>query len=353
MPSAGTWLRRAGRPVLASASAPARPGAALRRPLRHRHRVGSPWSWVGRLVRARHTTRPSPPGEGPFGSRWRCPLPPRSSVLPPGAGDQAKKAVQPKEERAKKGEERDVGRLGVVERHVDAPAVRRGDDGDAAAVLTVEQTQVGLRCASARTDGPAVSRQSTSLRRFRNHPHRTLPTTASAIVPRPAGRSRATRSSDGRPAGTAGRASATLRIQPAAATAEGPMADLTPTASHPRTLVEKIWDDHVVVDEPGAPTVLAIDLHLVHEVTSPQAFTGLRARGLAGPPPGADRRDGRSLDPDPRPVPADRRRDGRRPGPDAHRQLPRVRDPAPRARLAEPGDRPHHRPGAGPDPARA
>ena len=47
-----------------------------------------------------------------------------------------------------------------------------------------------------------------------------------------------------------------------------------------RTLVEKIWDDHVVVDGKDAPTVLAIDLHLVHEVTSPQAFTGLRRRGL-------------------------------------------------------------------------
>jgi 3-isopropylmalate/(R)-2-methylmalate dehydratase large subunit len=49
----------------------------------------------------------------------------------------------------------------------------------------------------------------------------------------------------------------------------------------PRTLVEKIWDDHVVAEDPGAPAVVAIDLHLVHEVTSPQAFTGLRARGLA------------------------------------------------------------------------
>ncbi len=47
-----------------------------------------------------------------------------------------------------------------------------------------------------------------------------------------------------------------------------------------RTLVEKIWDDHVVVAEPGAPAVLGIDLHLVHEVTSPQAFSGLRDRGL-------------------------------------------------------------------------
>ncbi|HSL34058.1 MAG TPA: 3-isopropylmalate dehydratase large subunit [Candidatus Limnocylindrales bacterium] len=48
----------------------------------------------------------------------------------------------------------------------------------------------------------------------------------------------------------------------------------------PRTIVEKIWDDHVVSQEEGAPAVLAVDLHLVHEVTSPQAFSGLRARGL-------------------------------------------------------------------------
>ncbi|HEY8870554.1 MAG TPA: 3-isopropylmalate dehydratase large subunit [Candidatus Limnocylindrales bacterium] len=52
------------------------------------------------------------------------------------------------------------------------------------------------------------------------------------------------------------------------------------SAPTPKTLFQKIWDEHVVVDEPGAPTVLAIDLHLIHEVTSPQAFTGLRARGL-------------------------------------------------------------------------
>ena len=57
-------------------------------------------------------------------------------------------------------------------------------------------------------------------------------------------------------------------------------------ADHPRTLVEKIWDAHVVADEPGAPTVLGIDLHLVHEVTSPQAFTGLRERGLTVRRPG-------------------------------------------------------------------
>jgi 3-isopropylmalate/(R)-2-methylmalate dehydratase large subunit len=46
------------------------------------------------------------------------------------------------------------------------------------------------------------------------------------------------------------------------------------------TIVEKIWDAHVVHEQPGAPTLLYIDLHLVHEVTSPQAFQGLRERGL-------------------------------------------------------------------------
>jgi 3-isopropylmalate/(R)-2-methylmalate dehydratase large subunit len=50
--------------------------------------------------------------------------------------------------------------------------------------------------------------------------------------------------------------------------------------------VEKIWDAHVVASEPGAPAILAIDLHLVHEVTSPQAFTGLRERGLKVRKPG-------------------------------------------------------------------
>jgi 3-isopropylmalate/(R)-2-methylmalate dehydratase large subunit len=71
-------------------------------------------------------------------------------------------------------------------------------------------------------------------------------------------------------------------------------------AERPRTLVEKIWSDHVVSlrddavslrdhvvsSQPGAPAILAIDLHLVHEVTSPQAFTGLRERGLKVRKPG-------------------------------------------------------------------
>ena len=42
------------------------------------------------------------------------------------------------------------------------------------------------------------------------------------------------------------------------------------------TLFDKIWEKHVVFEEPGRPTLLYVDLHLVHEVTSPQAFEGLR-----------------------------------------------------------------------------
>ena len=48
----------------------------------------------------------------------------------------------------------------------------------------------------------------------------------------------------------------------------------------PRTIIEKLWDSHVVHEREGAPTLLFIDLHLVHEVTSPQAFQGLRDRGI-------------------------------------------------------------------------
>jgi len=53
-------------------------------------------------------------------------------------------------------------------------------------------------------------------------------------------------------------------------------------SSAPKTLYDKLWDAHVVVPESdSAPAVLYIDLHLIHEVTSPQAFTELRERGLS------------------------------------------------------------------------
>jgi len=52
------------------------------------------------------------------------------------------------------------------------------------------------------------------------------------------------------------------------------------TQQQPRTLAQKIWDDHLVVKgEDGAPDLIYIDLHLIHEVTSPQAFDGLRLAG--------------------------------------------------------------------------
>jgi 3-isopropylmalate/(R)-2-methylmalate dehydratase large subunit len=52
------------------------------------------------------------------------------------------------------------------------------------------------------------------------------------------------------------------------------------TSQRPRTLLDKVWDAHVVAQEPDCPAVLYIDLQLIHEVTSPQAFAGLHARGL-------------------------------------------------------------------------
>src|SRR5882724_3710730 len=44
-----------------------------------------------------------------------------------------------------------------------------------------------------------------------------------------------------------------------------------------KTMFEKIWDAHVVRDTPGEPYILYIDRHLIHEATSPQAFSGLRS----------------------------------------------------------------------------
>jgi 3-isopropylmalate/(R)-2-methylmalate dehydratase large subunit len=48
----------------------------------------------------------------------------------------------------------------------------------------------------------------------------------------------------------------------------------------PKTLFEKVWDSHIVYQKENYPAVLYIDAHLIHEVTSPQAFNGLRKRGI-------------------------------------------------------------------------
>jgi 3-isopropylmalate/(R)-2-methylmalate dehydratase large subunit len=58
------------------------------------------------------------------------------------------------------------------------------------------------------------------------------------------------------------------------------MTTLSEAGSRSRTIIEKIWDSHVVAQKPDAPALLYVDLHLVHEVTSPQAFDSLKRRGL-------------------------------------------------------------------------
>ena len=55
-----------------------------------------------------------------------------------------------------------------------------------------------------------------------------------------------------------------------------------------KTLAEKVWDEHVVRTADGEPDLLYIDLHLIHEVTSPQAFDGLRLAGRTVRRPGGE-----------------------------------------------------------------
>src|SRR4029078_13051705 len=57
--------------------------------------------------------------------------------------------------------------------------------------------------------------------------------------------------------------------------------DLTAMTA-PKTLYDKIWDDHLVEEAPDGTSLLYVDRHLVHEVTSPQAFEGLRLAGRKG-----------------------------------------------------------------------
>src|ERR1019366_1742194 len=51
------------------------------------------------------------------------------------------------------------------------------------------------------------------------------------------------------------------------------------TRGSANTLAQKLWDSHVIRSTPDEPDLLYVDLHLVHEVTSPQAFEGLRVAG--------------------------------------------------------------------------
>jgi homoaconitase/3-isopropylmalate dehydratase large subunit len=63
-------------------------------------------------------------------------------------------------------------------------------------------------------------------------------------------------------------------------TNNNPKAPSTPSPKGSKTLFEKIWDKHIVKTIADGPSVLYIDKHFIHEVTSPQAFTGLQKRGL-------------------------------------------------------------------------
>ena len=71
-------------------------------------------------------------------------VPPRASVLSPGAGNEPKKAIKA-QERANKGEEIYVAEAARLDRHVDAAAIARHDDGDRSAVPAIELAQVGLQ----------------------------------------------------------------------------------------------------------------------------------------------------------------------------------------------------------------
>ena len=120
----------------------------------------------------------------------------------------------------------------------------------------------------------------------------------------------------------------------------------------PRTLAEKVWDAHVVRRAEGEPDLLYIDLHLVHEVTSPQAFDGLR---LAGRPV---RRPDLTIATEDHNVPTHRHRPAdRRPGvADPGRDAARATAPSSASRCTRLGDRDQGivhvvGPQLGPDPA--
>jgi len=78
-----------------------------------------------------------------------------------------------------------------------------------------------------------------------------------------------------------------------------------------KTLFEKIWESHVVQEKVHEPSLLYIDLHLVHEVTSPQAFEGLRHSGRHNPARRIGRSRRRSQRADHRIAPSDHRPDSK------------------------------------------
>jgi len=96
---------------------------------------------------------------GPWVSRWSsrlAALVPRPTV-PPGAGNEAKKAIKPE---AKKGEKRYVREWVRLDGHVDAATIRSHDDCDAPTILPIETGQAGLQDATSARWGPCGGRKS-------------------------------------------------------------------------------------------------------------------------------------------------------------------------------------------------
>ena len=111
----------------------------------------------------------------------------------------------------------------------------------------------------------------------------------------------------------------------------------------PRTLFDKVWDEHVVDRLPDGTCVLYIDRHLVHEVTSPQAFEGLRLAGRARAPAGRHDRGRRPQHPHLRPPRRDRRGGEPHPGGDAGANVAEFGVPYFPVLDRAPGHRAHHR----------
>ena len=123
--------------------------------------------------------------------------------------------------------------------------------------------------------------------------------------------------------------------------------------TRPRTLFDKIWDGHVVEQLEDGTCLLYIDRHLVHEVTSPQAFEGLRARRPQGAPRRIDHRRGRPQRADHATAASGiEEPESRLQVETLEQQRRRIRRAVFRRARRAPGHRPHHRPGAGLHPAR-
>ena len=141
VPAPGTWLRRSGFEPSAAAGLGgfAEPPFVIvivaRPPC-----SGPPRRLLQPPIQAGEMTRPSPPGEGPVGLRWsvalRAPVPPRSPVLSPPAGNEAYKALKPDQERANKGEKGYLERV-ILDRHLHTASIARHDDGDSAAIQSI------------------------------------------------------------------------------------------------------------------------------------------------------------------------------------------------------------------------